>query len=136
MHRHDARHNVTSRSYERTDVLTKIWGHCDGKIFHRRNARALRPDSAIRHAKRGIVNAAGESSAAAAAVAYRLRTRDPGADDDTLAAEIIAILTGRGWRPTEARPAPDWKTPRPGPGRDTYRDGLAAVRAELGGGDE
>ena len=74
-----------------------------------------------------------EPAAAAEAITRQLRDRDPGTDDEVLAREIIVMLRGRGWRPTEARRPPHWKQTRPGPGEDTYREGLAAARESLGG---
>ena len=32
-----------------------------------------------------------------------------GGDPDILAVEILHVLRGLGWRPTEARPLPEWK---------------------------
>ena len=52
-----------------------------------------------------------ETTAAIDALAHRLRNRDPGTDDEVFALEFITALRARGWRPTEARPAPDWKLP-------------------------
>jgi hypothetical protein len=74
-----------------------------------------------------------EATAAAEAITRQLRDRDPGTDDEVLAREIIVMLQGRGWRPTEAKRPPHWKQPRPGPAEDTYRRGLAAARESLGG---
>ena len=74
-----------------------------------------------------------EATAAVEAITRRLRDREPGTDDEVLAREIIVMLQGRGWRPTEAKVPPHWKQPRPGPGEDTYSRGLAAAREGLGG---
>ena len=41
-------------------------------------------------------------------VSRRLRDREPGADDEWVAREILAALRGLGWRPTTARPGVDW----------------------------
>ena len=62
-----------------------------------------------------------EVTAAVEAVARQLRDRDPGTDNEVFAREIIVMLQGRGWRPTEAKRPPHWKQSRPGPGEDTYR---------------
>ena len=76
-----------------------------------------------------------EATAAADAITRRLRDREPGTDDEVFAREIIVMLQGRGWRPTEAKPPPHWKhlQQRPGPGEDTLSRGLAAARESLGG---
>ena len=74
-----------------------------------------------------------EVTAAVEAITRRLRDREPGTDNEVLAREIIVMLQGRGWRATEAKRPPNWKQPRPGPGEDTYREGLAAARESLGG---
>ena len=50
-----------------------------------------------------------ESRAAIDALVYRLRNRDDETDDEVFAAEFIAALRGRGWRPTEAKPVPTWQ---------------------------
>lgn len=50
-----------------------------------------------------------EKRAAVDALVHRLRNRGD-ADDEPFAAEFIAALWGRGWRPVEAlRPAADWR---------------------------
>jgi hypothetical protein len=74
-----------------------------------------------------------EATAAVEAIERQLRDRDPGTDDEVFAREIIVMLQGRGWRPTEAKRPPHWKQPRPGPAEDTYSRGLAAARESLGG---
>jgi len=74
-----------------------------------------------------------EATAAVEAIARQLRDREPGTDNEVFAREIIVMLQGRGWRPTEARRPPHWKEPRPGPAEDTYSRGLAAARESLGG---
>jgi hypothetical protein len=74
-----------------------------------------------------------EAAAAAEAVTWRLRNREPGTDDEVLARELITMLQGRGWRPTAAKPPPPWNQPRPGPAGDTYSRGLATVREKLDG---
>jgi hypothetical protein len=74
-----------------------------------------------------------EATAAAEAITRQLRDRAPGTDNEVFAREIIVMLQGRGWRPTEAKRPPHWKQQRPGPGEDTYREGLAAARESLGG---
>lgn len=74
-----------------------------------------------------------EAAAAVEAVAYRLRNREPGTDDEVFARELITMLQGRGWRPTAAKPPPPWNQPRPGPAEDTYSRGLAAAREQLDG---
>jgi hypothetical protein len=38
-----------------------------------------------------------------------LKARTDGADADWTARAILAGLRGSGWRPTAARPAPDWQ---------------------------
>ena len=72
-----------------------------------------------------------EFTAAADAITYRLRNREPGTDDEVFARELITMLQGRGWRPTAAKPQPPWNQQRQGPGDDTYREGLAAAREQL-----
>ena len=52
-----------------------------------------------------------ETAAAVDAITYRLRNREPGTDDEVFARELITMLQGRGWRPTEARVRPAWKLP-------------------------
>lgn len=52
-----------------------------------------------------------ETADAVEALTYRLRTREPGTDDEFFAREFITALRARGWRPTEARPAPSWRVP-------------------------
>lgn len=79
-----------------------------------------------------------ETRAAVDALVHRLRNRGD-ADDEPFAAEFIAALKGRGWRPTNARPAPDWHQ-RPAGHRGTPPGAIAkliagdleAARAELG----
>ena len=46
--------------------------------------------------------------AAAVAIAGRLRE---GGDPDVIALEIMTLIRGLGYRPTEARPAPTWRRP-------------------------
>jgi hypothetical protein len=56
-----------------------------------------------------------ETAAAIAALADRLRNRDPGTDDEVFAREFITgWLRGHGWRPTEARARPAWQRPHGG----------------------
>ena len=74
-----------------------------------------------------------EPHAAAEAITRRLRDREPGTDDEVFARELIAMLQGRGWRPTEAKPPPLWNQPRRGPDQDTYSRGAAAAREILDG---
>lgn len=67
----------------------------------------------------------------AAAEAIARKIREDG-DPDVIAVEIIAVIRGRGWRPTEARPAPDWKPFRnPAAGKAAER-GAALARELLG----
>ena len=75
-----------------------------------------------------------ETQYAVDALVYRLRNRG-GADDEPFAAEFIAALKLRGWRPTAARPSPPWHRPASPPvppdadteGATSYR----LVRAEI-----
>jgi hypothetical protein len=54
-----------------------------------------------------------ESRAAVDALVWRLKNRPEDDDNDELfAVEFITALKGHGWRPTLARPAPDWRSPR------------------------
>jgi hypothetical protein len=71
-----------------------------------------------------------EASAAVDALVYRLRNREPGTDDEPFAQEFITALRARGWRPTEARPLPEWRRPA-GSGAEPNEDWQRA-RAELG----
>jgi hypothetical protein len=51
-----------------------------------------------------------ESRAAVDALVWRLKNRDKDDDNDELfAVEFITALKGHGWRPTLARPSPDWR---------------------------
>ena len=51
----------------------------------------------------------------AGAIARHLRSHVHGADPDVLAMEILAIVRGHGWRPTNVVPLPpQWQSP-PGP---------------------
>jgi len=81
-----------------------------------------------------------ETRAAIDALVFRLKNRGD-ADDEPFAAEFIAALRGRGWRPTEARPGPDWrrasgdaKVPDAGrPGSADYLAAKAAMAARVTG---
>lgn len=70
-----------------------------------------------------------ETRAAIDALVFRLKNRGD-SDDEPFAAEFIAALRGRGWRPTEARAAPDWRR-APGDARvpDAGRPGSAEYLA-------
>lgn len=74
---------------------------------------------------------------AVAALTHRIRQRDAAiraghdiADPEPFALEFMTALTGNGWRPTEARPTPEWRRPA-GAGRPPTDDYLHA-RAEAG----
>lgn len=75
----------------------------------------------------------------AEALVYRLRNRGDGpgqyaTDDELFAREYAAVITGRGWRPTEARRA-DWQHMAAGGGRPP--EGLLDdLRARLTGTGE
>jgi len=76
-----------------------------------------------------------ETRAAIDALVHRLRNKGD-ADDEPFAAEFIAALRGRGWRPTMARPSPDWRQARGSDARvpDAGKPGSAeylAVKAEI-----
>ena len=45
----------------------------------------------------------------------RIILANEGADPGCTARECLVALEGLGYRPTEARPAPDWKLRTPGP---------------------
>ena len=63
---------------------------------------------------------------AAEAVARHLRGLNlQDADPDVAALEILQILRGHGWRPTQAQPAPAWKPPA----RPMEPDAVAAAAA-------
>ena len=75
-----------------------------------------------------------ETTAAIEALADRVRVRDAAmndgedyADDEVFAREFITALRGKGWRPTNAAPAPVHQT---GAGLPKREDAVAAV-AEL-----
>jgi hypothetical protein len=70
-----------------------------------------------------------ETRSAVDALAHRLRSRDPGTDDEVFALEFITALRARGWRPTEARVMPAWHRPA-GHGTEPT-DGYLAARQEL-----
>ena len=80
-----------------------------------------------------------ELTALAEALVWRLRNRGDGpgqyaTDDELFAREYTAVITGRGWRPTEARRA-DWQDMPTGNGKppeDVQRE-LEALRARLTG---
>ena len=65
-----------------------------------------------------------ETRAAIDALVHRLKNRGD-ADDEPFAAEFIAALKGRGWRPTNARPLPDWHYRKGGTPPDADRPGGA-----------
>jgi len=50
-----------------------------------------------------------ETQVAVKALVFRLRNRDADTDDEAFADEYMAALKSRGWRPTEAKPAPTWR---------------------------
>jgi hypothetical protein len=79
-----------------------------------------------------------ETTAAAAVLESRLRDRDAAVragdpdipDAGLLAREVLLILRGRGWRPTAARPASDWRMHGTGGGpSEETRAALEAVKA-------
>jgi hypothetical protein len=70
-----------------------------------------------------------EIKSAVDALVYRLANRQPGTDDEPFAMEYVQALIGRGWRPTNARPAPVWQRPS-GSGRPPT-DEWRQARAEL-----
>lgn len=63
---------------------------------------------------------------AAEAIARKLRE---GGDPDVTATELVALIRGIGWRPTEARPLPAWQRPA-GTGKPPT-DGYLQARARL-----
>lgn len=74
-----------------------------------------------------------ETRLAVEALVYRLRNRGD-ADDEPFAAEFIAALKARGWRPTAAVPSPHWRVQGDSHIPDTSRSGGAeylAVKAEM-----
>jgi hypothetical protein len=83
-----------------------------------------------------------EIAALAEALVYRLRNRGDGpgqyaTDDELFAREYAAVITGRGWRPTEARRA-GWQDTPTGNGKppEDVRRELEALRARLAGTEE
>ena len=70
-----------------------------------------------------------ETRAAVDALVSRYRAKGD-ADDEPWAEEFIAWLKVRGWRPTLAVPAPDWKAPREDRGGD-YARGAELWRTAL-----
>lgn len=54
-----------------------------------------------------------ETRAAVKALVHRLQNHGDtdlsGADAEPFAVEFMTALKGRGWRPTPARPSPDWR---------------------------
>jgi hypothetical protein len=72
-----------------------------------------------------------ETAAAVAALVWRLRNRNH-ADDEPFAQEVITMLLGRGWRPTQARRA-DWRDLPKGDGMppEDIRQELDELRARL-----
>lgn len=59
-----------------------------------------------------------ERRALVKAIVYRLQNHDPGtrplgADAEPFANELVAMAVQLGWRPTPARPSPDWKQQGP-----------------------
>jgi hypothetical protein len=77
-----------------------------------------------------------ETTAAVEALAYRIRQRDAdihaAADDlpdaEVFARDLMTMLRGRGWRPTEARAAADWRIRG---GAPAYGPAAAARAREL-----
>lgn len=69
-----------------------------------------------------------ETSAAIDVLVRLLRDRGD-ADDEPFAAGVIAALKARGWRPTNARPYPDWHQRRAGSGPDAGKPGGAGYLA-------
>ena len=74
----------------------------------------------------------------AEALVWRLRNRGDGpgqyaTDDELFAREYTAVITGRGWRPTEARRA-DWQDTPTGGGKppEGLLDGLRARLTRTG----
>jgi hypothetical protein len=88
-----------------------------------------------------------ETAAAVEALVYRLRNRGDGegqfaTDDEFFAAEFIAAIRGRGWRPVLALvPAADWRTASGNarvpdarkPGSAEYLAQKAAIKARATG---
>lgn len=74
-----------------------------------------------------------ETSAAVDALANRLRNRDPEVDAEVFAREFMTALRGRGWRPTEARVAPNWQRPAPHASEPPteWREAREALAAQL-----
>jgi hypothetical protein len=72
-----------------------------------------------------------ETQAAVDALVHRLANRGPGTDDEPFAMEYVQALIGRGWRPTNARPAPAWQRSS-GSGQPPTEEWRRA-RAELAG---
>lgn len=63
-----------------------------------------------------------ESRSAVDALVYRLKTREPGTDDEPFAQEFITALRARGWRPTEARAPWDYRKAPHGDGLPTTKE--------------
>jgi hypothetical protein len=70
-----------------------------------------------------------ETRAAIDALVWRLNNRGD-ADAEPFAAEFIAALKARGWRPTLARPAPDWHYRSHGEAPSASKPGGAGYLAE------
>jgi hypothetical protein len=79
-----------------------------------------------------------DTAAAVRSLTHRISERDEAmrngadyADAEPFAAEFMAALHGRGWRPTEARLIPIGHPGRPGSGAEPPHEQLADVRAQL-----
>jgi hypothetical protein len=66
------------------------------------------------------------------ALVHRLRNKGD-ADDEPFAAEFIAALWGQGWRPTLAKPLPDWHYRGHGEAPDASKPGGADYLAAKAG---
>jgi hypothetical protein len=75
---------------------------------------------------------------AVAALASRVRLRDAAEDREApelFANEFVQALRGQGWRPTPARPALRWSSPRSrGADPSRHADALAEARARCADG--
>lgn len=70
-----------------------------------------------------------ETAATIEAFARCIRNAGPDMGADLLAAELMVIARGRGWRPTEARAPWDYRSQPAGEGVPVSEDALGAVEA-------
>lgn len=77
-----------------------------------------------------------ETRDAVTALAHRIRQRDADPpevrlDAELFAREFITALRMRGWRPTPARPAVDWRVTEPPATPDTVHQRAADIRSQM-----